>query len=98
VNLYFAIRRFTDIGDIYKMIPGHEWDCRKDNDMTYYAAGKLAFDLLPILLSKLESLKGSGIQEISNVLRDHHFQFINNDPLEWEKAKAKQAIEDFLKV
>jgi hypothetical protein len=50
------------------------------------------------LLSKLESLKGSGIQEISNVLRDHHFQFINNDPLEWEKAKAKQAIEDFLKV
>ena len=103
VNLYHgsSIRCFTDIGDIHTMAPGYEWYWRKDKDTTCYAVGKLAFDLLPVLLEGLMSdrVKGVGMLEISPFLRRHPpFRLIKNDPLELEKVKAMRAIEEFLKV
>ena len=61
--------------------------------MTYYEVGKLAFDLLPILLSRI---KGPAVSQLHDILPA--FQLIKNDPLELEKVKATQAIEEFLKV
>ena len=64
----------------------------------YYQVGKLAFDLLPILLSRIEALGGK-VQEVTAFLRNHPpFSLIENDPLELEKVKATQIIEKFLKV
>jgi hypothetical protein len=63
--------------------------------------GHLAFDLLPILLSRLEALGGSEVQEIANFLRYHppSVHWIEDGRLEPEKVKAGQcAIEEFLKV
>ena len=66
---------------------------------TYYEVGTLAFNLLPILLSRIEALGGSGVPEVTVLLRSHPaFYLIKNDPLEFEKVKAAQAIEEFLKV
>ena len=69
------------------------------NRTTYYDVGKLAFNLLPILLSKIEALGGSQVHEIIVLLRSHPaFYSIENDPLEFEKVKATQAIKEFLEV
>ena len=39
------------------------------------------------------------MDEVTALLRSHPpFYLINNDPLELEKVKATQAIEEFLKV
>jgi hypothetical protein len=66
---------------------------------TYYEVGKLAFNLLPILLSRIKALGGSKMHEVTAFLRSHPpFYLIENDPLELEKVKATQAIEEFLKV
>jgi hypothetical protein len=65
----------------------------------FYGVGKLGLDLLPISLSRLEALGGSAVQEIANILRSHPpFHLIENDLLEFEKLKAMQGIEGFLKV
>jgi hypothetical protein len=67
--------------------------------MTYYEVGKLAFNLLPILLSRIKALGGSQVHEVTVLLRSHPaFYLIENDPLEYEKVKAAQAVEEFLKV
>jgi hypothetical protein len=67
--------------------------------MTYYEVDKLAFNLLPILLSKIKGLIRSEVHQITVFLRSHlPFYLIQNDPLELEKVKAAQAIEEFLKV
>jgi len=67
--------------------------------VTYYEVGKLALNLLPILLSKLKALGGEAMQELAVVLREHPpLHLIKNDPLELEKVKAAQAVEEFLKV
>lgn len=65
--------------------------------MTYYEVDKLAFfNLLPILLS---IVKGQGSHQIAVFLPSHlPLYLIKNDPLESEKVKAAQAIEEFLKV
>jgi len=66
---------------------------------TYYEVGKLAFSLLPILLPRIQALGGSQVHELTVFLRSHPaFHLIKNDPLEFEKVKATQAIEEFLKV
>ena len=67
--------------------------------MTYYEVGKLAFDFLPILLSRIKALGGSQVHEITAFVRSHPpFYLIKNDPLELEKVKVVQAIKEFLKV
>jgi hypothetical protein len=66
---------------------------------TFYEVGKLAFNLLPILLSKIKGLGESQVHEVTVLLRsDPAFYLIENDPLEFEKVKATQAIEEFVKV
>jgi hypothetical protein len=51
------------------------------------------------LLSRIEALGGSQVDEVMDLLRrEPTFNFIPNDPLELQKVKAMQAIEDFLKV
>ena len=66
---------------------------------TYYEVGKLALELLPILLSRLESLEGREVHDLALCLRSHPpFYLIKHDPLELEKAKAAQAIKGFLEV
>ena len=85
-------RCFTDIVDIHTLIP-------LADGMSYYEGGKLAFDLLPILLSRIKALGGSQACKIAILLQSQPpFCLIENDPLEVQKAKATQAIEDFLKV
>jgi len=65
---------------------------------TYYEVGKLALNLLPILLSRIKAL-GSQVHEVTVLLRNYPaFYLIKNDPLELQKVKAVQAIEKFLKV
>ena len=68
--------------------------------MSYYEVGRLAFVLLPILLSRIEALGlGGKMHEFTAFLRSYPpFYLIKNDPLELEKVKAMQAIEAFLKV
>jgi hypothetical protein len=92
--LEFDSRRFTDIFDVHTLIPS-QFMIRT----TYYEVGKLAFKLLPILLSKIQALGGSKVPEVTAFLRSHPpFYLIKNDPLELEKVKATQVIEEFLKV
>jgi len=59
--------------------------------------GKLAFVLLPILLSRI---KGRAlVSQVHGILLClPPFPLIKNDPLGLEKVKARQAIEEFLKV
>ena len=83
-------RRFIDIADIRALI--------SERKTTYYEVGKLAFNLLPIVLSKIEAL-GGDVHEVTVFLRGYPpFHLIKNDPLELEKVKAAQAIDEFLKV
>jgi hypothetical protein len=91
--LEFDSRCFTDIADIHTEIP------YAFESPTYYGLGKLAFNVLPILLSRITALGGSTPHEFATFLRGHPpFHLIKNDPLELEKVKAMQAIEEFLKV
>jgi len=63
---------------------------------TYYKVGKLAFNLLPILLSRI---KGPAVSQVHDILLGAPiFYLIEDDPLESEKFKAMQAIDEFLKV
>jgi hypothetical protein len=87
-----AIRRFVDIADLHTKVIFNGF-------ITCYEVGKLAFDLLPIVLSRFEALEGPEAHEVTVCLRSHPpFYLIKNDSLESEKVKAAQAIEDFLKV
>ena len=64
--------------------------------LPYYEVGRLAFNLLPILLSRI---KGPTVSQVNNILLAlPFFYLIKNDPLGLEKIKATQAIEDFLMV
>ena len=56
----------------------------------------MAFDLLPILLSRIQGPAVSQVHDI--LLALPAFELIRNDPLELEKIKATHAIEEFLKV
>jgi len=68
-------------------------------ETTYYLVGKLALDILLILLSRIKALGGSQVHEFTVLLRSHPaFYLIKNDPLELQKVKAMQAIDEFLKV
>ena len=93
MNAWIRSRRFTDIVDIHTPIP-------EAYGASYYDAGKLAFILLPILLSRIDiEALGEKAHEFTAFLRRHPpFYSIKNDPLESEKVKASQAIEKFLKV
>ena len=63
---------------------------------TYYEVGKLAFDLLPILLSRI---KGPAVSQVHDTLLGFPtFDLIKNDLLGLEKVKAAQAIEEFWQV
>ena len=63
---------------------------------SYYEVGKLAFDLLPILLSRI---KGPAVSQLHDILLWFRpFYLIENDPLVWEKVRVTQAIKEFLKV
>ena len=66
------------------------------NFTTYDEVGKLAFNLLPILLSRIKGPAVSQVQDILLCLPTFHL--IQDDPLRLEKVKATQAIEEFLKV
>ena len=91
-NAWIYSRRFTDIVDISTLIPAVE-------HTTYYEVGKLAFNLLLILLSRIKALRGSQVHEVTVLLQSHPaLHLINNDPLELEKVKVAQAIEEFRKV
>jgi hypothetical protein len=57
---------------------------------TYYKVGRLAFNLLPILLSRIE---GPAVSRVHDILLG--LPTYKNDPLELEKVKATQAIEEF---
>ena len=84
-------RHFMDVVDIHTLIP--------ERDTTYYEVGKLAFNLLLILLSRIKALSGSKAHEIAIFLQSQPpFYSSKDDPLEWQKEKTAQAIEDFLKV
>ena len=85
-------RRFIDIVHIYIPIPLQR--------TTYYKVGKLTFNLLPILLSRIKALgEPRQVYEVAVLLESlPAFHFIQNDPLELQKVKAIQAIEEFLKV
>jgi len=67
--------------------------------VTCYEVGKLALNLLPILLSRIETLGRFKSHEVTVFLRSHPpFHLLENDRLELEKTKAAQAIQEFLKV
>lgn len=88
--LEFDSRCFADIHTPIPYVP---------RNMTYYHVGKLAFNLLLILLSRIKALGGSQAHKFTVFLRSRPpFYMIKNDPLESEKIKAAQAIEEFLKV
>ena len=56
-------------------------------------SGKLAFNLLPIFLSKIKALGGLHMLEVRVLLQSHPaFYLIENDPLDYVKVKAVQAI------
>jgi len=66
---------------------------------TYYEVGKLAFNLLPILLSRIKALGGSQVHDVTASLQSHlGFYLIKNDPLELQKVKVTQAIEELTKA
>jgi len=89
-----VIRCFTDfpmalVGDL-KGLAKH---------VTCYEVGKLALNLLPILLSRIETLGRLKSHEVTGFLRSHPpFRLVENDRLELEKIKATWAIQEFLKV
>ena len=93
MNAWIHSRCFIDIFDIHNLIPQTE-------GMSYYEVGKLAFVLLPILLSRIEVLGLRGkVHEFTAFLQSQPpFCLIKNDPLKLEKTKATQAIQEFLKV
>jgi len=100
-----AIRRFIDVANLHTKLPftatelSKLWLVSSHKNTTCYAVGKLAFELLPILLSRIKPLESSEAHDVTVCLRTHPpFYLIKNDPLELEKAKAAQAIEEFLKV
>ena len=89
--LEFDSRPFVDIHASIPSVKG----------VNYYdvQVGKLAFDLLPNLLSRIKALGGSQVHNIIVLLQNFPpFCLFNNDPLEFQKVKATQAIEEFLKV
>ena len=88
MNDWIYYRRFIDIGNIHTVIPGRF--------MAYYEVGRLAFNLLPILLSRIDGPAVSKVQTI--LLGFPTFHLIQNDPLGLEKVEATHAIEEFLKV
>jgi low affinity Fe/Cu permease len=61
--LEFDSRCFTDIANVHTKI-SYEF-----RSATYYAAGKLAFNLLMILLSEIQALRGSTVHELTALLR-----------------------------
>jgi len=89
----YNYRSFTEIVDVHTpVLNGY-------HKTTYYEVGKLVFNLLPILLSRIKALGGPYVHEAIVSFRSHPaFCLIKNDPLESEKVKAKQAIEEFSKV
>jgi len=91
MNAGIHSRRFVNIVDIHTLIPPGN-----SEGMSYYKVGKLAFDLLPILLSRIKGPAGSQMYNILLWLRP--FYIINDDPLVWEKVNVTQAIKEFLKV
>jgi len=101
------IRRFVDILSVHTKLPFTEPDYPRPSSLstyestntTCYEVGKLAFELLPILLSRIEPLEGPEAHDVTVSLRSHPpFYLMKNDPLKLEKAKGAQAIEGFLKV
>ena len=102
MNTWIYSRRFIDIVHIHVLIPREDDQSEALEDGTsFYEVGKLALNLLPILLSRIKALGGSQVHEVTVLLRNHpaFFCWIKlNDPLEFEKVKAARAIEDFLKV
>jgi hypothetical protein len=85
-------RRFIDIVDIHTTI-------RYMDNTTYYGVGKLAFNILPILISRIQALGGSWVHELTGFLQSYvPLHLIKNDPLELEKFKVARAIEEFLMV
>ena len=89
--LEFDSRRFIDISNVNTRIPPMFMN------MTYYEVGKLAFDLLPILLSRID--RGPAVSQLHNILLySPPFHLIKDDPLGLEKVKVTQAIKEFLKV
>ena len=64
--------------------------------VTYYEVGRLAFDLLPILLPRIQGPAVSQVHDI--LLRLPTFHLIQDDPLRSEKVKAAQAIDEFWQV
>ena len=97
-NTWIRSRRFVDVADVLTMVPSDP-SASVFMTTTYYEVGKLAFNLLPILLSRVKALGGSQVHEVTVLLRSHPaFYLIKNDPLEFEKVKAAQANEEFLEV
>ena len=93
----YDYRRFTEFADVHTVttIVYHE----VNHYTTYYEVGKLAFNLLPILLSRAKALGGLQMHEVTVLLRSQPaFYLIKNDPIVSEKVKAMQAIDNFLKV
>ena len=89
----YDYRCFTEIANVRTQI------LFEPNNITYYEVGKLALNLLPVLLSRITALEESQVYEVRVLLRSHPaFYLIKNDPLEFEKVKAAQATADFLKV
>ena len=97
MNACSRSRRFTDIVNIHTPIPRAR---AQDTPSSYYEIGKLAFVLLPILLSRIdiEALGGKAHEFTAFLQSCPPFYLIKKDPLESEKDKASQAIERFLKV
>ena len=81
------------------MIPVGNSEVPVPTNVTPYEVGKLAFDLIPILLSKIKTLDRTKAHKITVLLRCRPpFQLVENDRLELEKIKAAQAIQEFLEV
>jgi len=96
MNPWIHYRRFVDIVDVLAYIPS---DLVFSSQTPYYMGGKLAFNLLPILLSRIKALGGPHVHEVTVLLRSHPaFYLIEDDPLELEKIIAAQAIEEFSRV
>jgi len=89
-----VIRRFIDF-PLLRV----DWEALVLNGVTWYEAGKLALNLLPILLSRIKSLGQLEAQAVAVFLRRYPpFNLLENDRLEPEKIKAAQAIQEFLEV
>ena len=87
-NAWIHFRCFIDIVDIDTLIP-----TEYPHSTTYYKVGRLAFDLLPILLPRIQ---GPAVSQVHDILLGLPiFHLIENDPLRLEKVKAAQAIQEF---